>query len=618
MRTKVLIYILAIVGMPFSQMQTIQAKDVFYHARTKKIFLKERADQIFLKLDLTVATKEKISDLKNEIESFELVTDIDPDEKVISPFVIIETKNGNDIPSALYEGYKANAMIISATAMLQYNKVLQGLTDEIVVKLKASSSYKQLEELALQNKCIIEKDKWVSAYQYVLSVSKTSELNSLQTANLFYETGLFDYAVPDFVIMNAFHSNDPYFSDQWGLKNTGQYSGTAGIDIKIESAWTITEGNPNIKIAVIDNGTDLNHPDLANNLLPGFDASGNFSEGAPVYSFENHGTACSGIIGAIKDNGIGISGVAPNCKMIPIHAGDRHNKMPLFYLTDAFKWVIQNGNADVFSNSWGGGSDYPPLTDLIDSVVTYGRNGLGSVVVFASGNDDSSVIYPASLPNVIAVGAISPKGERKSPTSCDTETIWGSNYGPELNVVAPGVLVSATDRQGTQGYNPDDSIHIRCGGTILTNDYPNLDYTVWFNGTSAACPHVAGIAALILSVNPDLTGQQVRDIIESTAQKVRPDLYTYSTTSEHPNGTWNSQMGYGLVDAYAAVQAACPTMVNFTNRIVTTDTTVISCGDINVQNVTVTNGAKLTLDAAGEVNIISDFEVELGSEFEIK
>jgi hypothetical protein len=150
----------------------------------------------------------------------------------------------------------------------------------------------------------------------------------------------------------------------------------------------------------------------------------------------------------------------------------------------------------------------------------------------------------------------------------------------------------------------------------LTDDYSDQYYTVWFNGTSAACPFISGVAALVLSANPDLTSQQVRDIIESTAQKVRPDLYTYSTTSGRPNGTWNNQMGYGLVNAYAAVQKAQCT-VNFINQIISTNTTVTSCGDINVQNVTVTNGAKLTLNAAGEVNIISDFEVELGSEFEI-
>ena len=92
------------------------------------------------------------------------------------------------------------------------------------------------------------------------------------------------------------------------------------------------------------------------------------------------------------------------------------------------------------------------------------------------------------------------------------------------------------------------------GGNKITSDYTNRDYTVWFNGTSAACPHVAGVAALILSVRPNLTGQQVRNIIEQTAQKVGG--YSYATTSGRPNGTWHQETGYGLVDAYAAVRKA--------------------------------------------------------------
>jgi subtilisin family serine protease len=615
MKTKVLMSVLAILSVLFSQMQQIQAGNVFYYYGKEKFFLEERTDKIFLKLDLAVTNKENLKGLTNNIKSFELATDINEDSDIISPFVIIETKNKEDVPLTLYENYKANTMVISATTLLQYNEVLQGLTDEFVVQLKSSSSYEQLKKLALQNNCVIKNDKWIGVDQYMLSVSKISKLNSLQMANLFYETGLFEFAEPDFVVINAFQSNDPYFADQWGLKNTGQYSGTAGIDIKTESAWTVTQGNPNIKIAVIDTGTELNHPDLVNNLLPGHDSSGNNSGGAPVYSTENHGTACSGIIGAIKDNGIGISGIAPNCKIIPIHAS-QGNSLPHSYVVDAFRWACQNGNADVISNSWGGGSPYTPLTNIIDSVVTYGRNGLGCVVVFASGNGNSSVSYPASLSNVIAVGAVSPCGQRKSPTSCDTETVWGSNYGAELDVVAPGVLISSTDRQGTNGYNPNKPIHPGCGGTILTSDYSDQNYTVWFNGTSSACPHVAGVAALILSVNPALTGQQVRDIIESTAQKVGG--YNYQTASGHPNGTWNNEMGYGLVDACAAAQVACATMtVNFTNQTVSTNTTVTGC-EIHVQDVTVTNGAKLTLDAAGETLIEKNFEVQLGSELEIK
>ena len=134
------------------------------------------------------------------------------------------------------------------------------------------------------------------------------------------------------------------------------------------------------------------------------------------------------------------------------------------------------------------------------------------------------------------MGAISPCGERKSPTSCDTETSWGSNYGNALDIMAPGVLISTTDNNslrqscnGYGGYNGYNSytLHSILGGNKISSDYTDRDYTVCFLGTSAATPHVAGVAALVLSVNPNLTGQQVRNIIESTTQKVRADLYTY-------------------------------------------------------------------------------------------
>jgi subtilisin family serine protease len=154
------------------------------------------------------------------------------------------------------------------------------------------------------------------------------------------------------------------------------------------------------------------------------------------------------------------------------------------------------------------------------------------------------------------------------------------------------------------------------------------------DGTSFAAPHVSGIAALILSVNPNLTWQQVQNIIESTAQPLTG--YPPNNPSR-PN--WNNQVGYGLVNAFAAAQAACATAsINFTTPTVSTTQTVTG-GNINVQNVTVTSGATLTikancdinvqgvtvknnskliLDASGKVNIIKDFDVQLGSEFEIK
>ena len=233
-----------------------------------------------------------------------------------------------------------------------------------------------------------------------------------------------------------------------------------------------------------------------------------------------------------------------------------------------------------------------------------------------------------NVQGVLTVGASDRYDEQAdySPTS----NLSGS-YHQIVDIVAPSHRAYSCnistesfecwtiDIPSTAGYNiwkNTGSCYLPLNGTTFPNSGTNYQaYTGYFGGTSCAAPEVSAVAALILSINPTLTQQEVTDIIESTARKAGG--YNYQITSGIPNGTWNSQMGHGVLDAYAAVQSVCPAVVNFTNQIVTTDATVISCGDINVQNVTVTNGAKLTFDAAGEVNIISGFEVELGSEFEI-
>ena len=125
-----------------------------------------------------------------------------------------------------------------------------------------------------------------------------------------------------------------------------------------------------------------------------------------------------------------------------------------------------------------------------------------------------------------------------------------------------------------------------------------------------AAPHVAGLAALILSINPELTGKEVVNIIEKTAQKVGG--YSYTTTSNRPNGTWNNEMGYGLCNAFAALSA----IVSFNDRTVSSDQTV-SGWVIQSENVTVTNGAKLTFKAGEAVVINSPFIINAGSQLEM-
>ena len=462
-----------------------------------------------------------------------------------------------------------------------------GVSNNFYVKLFKEEDRNKLFDLAEKYSIEVLGYNEFMPLWFTLACGRESFLNPIEAANSFYETGLFESAEPELLYHNLLASNDQHFPNQWGLKNTGQHCNTSNIDIHAENAWSITTGSPNIRIAVFDQGIKMDHPDLINNIYgTGYDAETNSS---PSILRGSHGTPCAGIVGAKQNNTVGISGVAPNSKLISISIDFSWGNTPQ-QLANGFNWAWQNG-ADVISNSWGGYAPSSIVDNAIINTQSQGRNGLGCVLVFSTHNHNGTITYPASLTNVIGVGAISPNGERKSPSSCDRETNWGSNFGDGLDVVAPGVLIPTTTWTG--------------------------GYTQTFNGTSAACPHVAGVAALILSVNSSLTHIQVRNIIESTAQKIRTDLYFYSTVSGRPNGRWNNQMGHGLVNAHAAVQAACAMPFNLINQIITTNTTITSCSNINIQNVKVQNGAKLILDAAGEVNIISDFEVELGSDFEI-
>ena len=289
----------------------------------------------------------------------------------------------------------------------------------------------------------------------------------------------------------------------------------------------------------------------------------------------NHGTRCAGIIGAVKDNEIGLAGVAPNCKLMSISNSFEVTPFLQMKIADGMDWAWQNG-ADIISNSWYSPICYTGIDEAINNAVTQGRNGKGCVVVFASGNaNTASVYYPANLPNVIAVGAIDYDGNRA----------FFSNYGSTLDIVAPGVNISTTKGpKAPLQYHPHPE------------EYLDTIYRRFFGGTSAACPHVSGVAALILSVNPYLSGQQVRDIIESTAQKVGG--YNYQNTLNRPNGTWHAEMGYGLVDAYAAVVAAREAICNnnflVVNKTITQDTIWNSLVRA-IDTITIQNGATLTI-----------------------
>jgi subtilisin family serine protease len=313
--------------------------------------------------------------------------------------------------------------------------------------------------------------------------------------------------------------NDPMFPDQWGVKR-----------INVPRAWELVRGDPSVVVAVLDQGVELAHPDLV--VYPqSWNASTDTPDGSPT---GNHGTACAGIIGARLDNGLGVAGVAGGVQVMAIATATWAD----VDIAEGLYFAADNG-ARVVSMSFG---VYPSWGfwdfDLIRDALQYAQDK-GLLLVAASGNENwNQSRFPGSDARTLCVGGNNRSDERKRVGDASSENWWGASFGPDLDVVAPCLEIPTTDRLGAAGYDP-------------------TDYFSRFNGTSAATPHVAGLAALILSFRPSLTNVQLRQIIESTCDKISPNLYIYANVGTKPSGTWNEEVGYGRVNAERALLAAC-------------------------------------------------------------
>ena len=286
--------------------------------------------------------------------------------------------------------------------------------------------------------------------------------------------------------------NDPDFSRLWGL-------GSGDFGIRAEQAWQQTSGNRAIVVAVIDTGIDYLHPDLKNNIfvndkefkgVRGKDDDGNgYIDDIYGYDFSGevsshksrddngHGSHCAGTIAAVGNNGIGVIGVAPNVRLMPVKFLNAFGSGSTAGAIQAIEYAVKNG-ANVLSNSWGGGAYSKALEDVIK--VAEKKN---IVFIAAAGNDsqnnDKNPSYPASykVGNIVSVAAIDRKGELAS----------FSNYGAKsVHVAAPGVDILSTSMEG--GYET-------------------------LSGTSMATPHVSGIAALMLSKNSKLTPANIKQLL---------------------------------------------------------------------------------------------------------
>lgn len=399
--------------------------------------------------------------------------------------------------------------------------------------------------------------EFIKRYKYTDGwvLASTGTENPVKTSAEIVEKGWAVNAEPSFFLplrLRSYTPNDTLFSNQWHLQNNGGGSLTGSDHAHVAEAWEMLKvfkgeiGGTGIKIAIPDDGFDLSHEDLSGQFLSGYDFCSNDSSPGYVASHQDkHGTACAGVAAAKADNGKGVAGACPNCKIIPIRLDFYDDDLDSMGL-DAFEFAADNG-ADIISNSWGPedkSGSYPMGATLKNMVArlasTDGRNGKGIIITFAAGNGDESIETDgfASNANVFAIGA----------TRADGKRCIYSDFGQSLDFMAPSSDYNqnysaqydgiwTTDNSGRDGYNT---------GKTSKGD-KNGNYTNDFSGTSSACPLAAGIAGLVLYANPDLTRNQVYEIFKDTSDKVGDESYT--------NG-FNDYYGYGRLNACEAVKRA--------------------------------------------------------------
>ena len=429
---------------------------------------------------------------------------------------------------------------------------LMFVTREFIVQFEPRMAMEEIEAFNAKYGVRIIKELGYVENGYLLEAPEAEGENGpVVLSNIYYESGKVIFSHPDFIrrrhlretgervrgsfnpaVVSARAEQPVYLLQQWHLKTA-----------KVLDAWGITRGSGSIKVAILDDGIDTGHQEFSGKIVAQHDFASGGDDGSPNTNDDNHGTACAGVAVA---KGVRASGAAPGCSLIAVRYPDF---LGLEEEAQMFRWAKDQGS-DVISCSWGpkdGTGAVDPLPDNVRAAVHYcvtqGRNGLGIPIFWAAGNGNESVSNDgyASNPEVMAVAASS-NNERRSPYS---------DFGPEVFICAPssgsGSLgewrIFTVDRRGSNGYNPDPDTGI----SHPANDH---DYTDDFGGTSSATPLAAGITGLLLSINPNLRVEDVKQILRDTADKIDPSNGNYDV-----NGHSNLY-GYGRINALKAVERA--------------------------------------------------------------
>ncbi|WP_297525305.1 S8 family serine peptidase [Sulfurovum sp.] len=351
--------------------------------------------------------------------------------------------------------------------------------------------------------------------------------------------------------------NDPLFADQWYLQNTGQSSGaqtggTEGEDLHIADVWKEFRGSKAFAIAIVDDGIDMLHPDLKDNLdlNLSYRYSDDSHDPSPVSKYLAHGTCVAGIIAAKGWNNIGIRGIAPDARIVGLNVMSNLTEATLIQ-------AVEKSGIAISSNSWGFSSN--TLHNDLDSVVDalkygceYGREGKGTVYAFAAGNNrgkyhngNANLSTLANNRYAMAVAAVNADGKYASYSSFGS-SIWISGMGGEYGEEKPAIVT--TDLVGfDRGWDTTDQHY-----AVKGNE--NGDYTNRMNGTSAACPTVTGVVALVMEANPALNWRDIRYVLAKSARK--NDVDDANWTINGAGVPINYNYGFGVIDAKKAVDFA--------------------------------------------------------------
>jgi len=540
----------------------------YYWTPQGKVYLMEDHERLFLEYDHAVAHPLQMDNLSRATAPKILP------QASNSFFVEFSADPGHSKESLIREfGIKTEGLRHMAWGMISDEGIPLFLASKVLYAPNQDFDPQRFDRL-LDKYRGVSKGQTGGGLQYV-EVKEMDDL--LPLANELYESGMFIYAHPDMYLDMSLNSptgvsqvadcttppEDSLFRFQYYLENDGTtdyfnypyQAARRDIDIDGPEAWCLTTGDTGIVVAVVDQGVE-SHEELFNDslldrpsrILPGYSTITTLPvqsvSGEPsADSIEHgHGQAVAGIIAA-SHNGIGLRGIAPQVKILPVHVNIYFSSASEF--ADGIMWAWKNG-ADIINNSWtfnfctSNDNFFPAIKNAIDSATIRGRNGRGSLVVFASGDardgtqGTTCMHYPSELSNVLSVGAISANGQLPNY----------ARFGPNLDLVGVSSPdsnlnnISILDRMGDLGYNTSST---------TTLNHGNKNYSMWFGGTSASSAMVSGVAALVLSTNPDLSYTGVRDILTQNTTLVDGQAFS-------------NRFGYGIVNAEQAVLAAQNTL----------------------------------------------------------